>query len=335
MSIFVPNRYSAEDHISIGLCYIFNLCPDSIAEQFLTIIHNKSNKSNLGKFVKAEFIGHEYISDKAASRPDIRIETSECNLYIEIKVDSKPDKDQISRHLKSINKNDYLILLSKYDANFSANDFKFEPLITPKERANFQWNDLEQLFSKEENLNPTQIKIIDDFKSALFGNGLKTRTYKNFAGSIYEDASEAQHNFLLNYKDLIKSAGWKASKRIHEYTIRVNPFKIGSDILLNPRIEHSPTFDDKCIFQESDCSTIFVYNFEDIEKYKTKLNKLSTLTSNQLQYVEIKVDYEPDSNYGFYKIGWLAMPLKFDLQNNLIEAEVLSNWSVLKKTLFE
>ena len=339
MNIFLPNSFPHEDKISIGFCYLLNLCSDHIGNAFLKKVVELSKTSNIdfGTFVKAEFIANTYIDSNAISRPDILIETTTIELYLEIKVDSQPDFNQILRHCKTIPKKGYLILLSKIESQILSEAFEDSRYLRPSNRSHFKWVDFDSILTESDELNGTQKKIVNDFKQTLHTKELKGRSYNNLKGSIYEDESESQHSFLKHYAELMKEANWKASKFVNAYCIRANPVKFGQDILFNPRPDPSPTFIDKCYFYESMCSSVFIYKKTDIQKYRDRLAEYAENTSNRAVFYDYEGDYADceDEAGKFYLIGWLITPLDFDLQNRLDEAWTLKTWSNLRSLLIK
>ena len=339
MNIFLPNSFPNEDKISIGFCYLLNLCSDHIGNAFLKRVIELSNIDHVdfGTFVKAEFIANTYIDSKAISRPDILIETTTLELYIEIKVDSQPDFVQILRHCKTIPKNGYLILLSKIESPKVSQAFEDSRYLRPTDRSHFKWVDFDSILTESHELNETQKKIVSDFKQTLHTKELKGRSYNNLNGSIYEDESESQHNFLKHYAELMKEANWKASKFVNAYCIRANPVKFGQDILFNPRPDPSPTFIDKCYFYEAMCSTVFIYKKTDIPKYRDRLADFAKNAENRAIFYDNEAGYEvsEDEAGKYYLIGWLITPLDFDLQNRLDETWTLKTWSDLRALLIK
>lgn len=337
MNLFLPNNFSHEDKISIGFCYLLNLCSFQIGNAFLKRIIELSNNTSIdfGSFVKAEFIANSYIDSEAISRPDILIETTTIEIYIEIKVDSQPDFDQILRHCQTIPKSGYLILLSKFESQKISEAFDDSRYLRPTNKSHFKWVDFDNILVENSALNDTQKKIVSDFKQTLHTKGLKARSYENLKGSIYEDKSESQHSFLKHYAELMKQAEWKASKFSREYTIRANPVKFTEDILFNPRPDPSPTFFDKCYFYESVCSNIFVYKKSDIQKYKDRLAQFAEASDSRIVYRDYDDDYSDYEDDGSVLIGWLIMPLDFDLQNNLTDNLTIEMWSRLRTELLK
>lgn len=337
LNIFIPNNLSHEDKISNGFCYLLNLCPEVIGNAFLKRILELSQNTaiDFGSFVKANFIANSYIDSEAISRPDILIETTTTEIYIEVKVDAQPDFDQISRHCQTIPKKSYLILLSKIESQKISESFNDTKYLKPENKSHFKWVDFDDILVESNKLNDTQKKIVSDFKQTLHTKGLKARSFENLKGSIYDDKSESQHHFLKHYADIMKEAEWKASKFSREYTIRANPIKFGQDILFNPRPDPSPTFIDKSYFYESMCSSIYIYKKIDIKKFRDRIAQFATSADDRTVFYELNEDYSDcvDEDGKYYLIGWLIMPLDFDLQNRLNDRQVEDQWSKLKSEL--
>ncbi len=331
MNIFIPNRNTAEDQISAGFCYLLNSCPREVGDAFLNKIVELAQleRSDVGHFVKAQFIGYDYISDDAISRPDILIETTtEQQLYIEVKVDAHPDQKQILRHIETIPNKSLLLLISKHEMIFNDQALNIKNYIRPQTRSHFKWIDFEAIFNEAKSGNETQRKLISDFKVALHSKGLKSRSFEKYKGSIYENDSESEHHFLMYYSQLIKDCGWKTTKVKTEYTIRINPEKRGADLLLNSRLEPAPVINDICYFFEADCIWIWAYSKEQLHFHKSKLNTFTSQASDQLKFIE--ADEDELQTDGLFFAGWLVVPLEFDSQNRLNEKLAITIWTDLR-----
>lgn len=326
MNIFTPTKISYEDQISTGFCYLLNISEKLIGNHFLDIISRQSGieRISLGDFIQADFIGSNYITNHAVSKPDIEIITSKLSIFIENKVESPADSDQLLNHLKSIPRKSLLILLTKYS-------YKIDPAVTrsntylkPKLTDHFKWIDFESCFNEAVSTNPVLKKMISDFKATLHSEGIKGRSYNELSGSIYDDGTESQTQFLIDYCEVIKSAGWKASKFSREFTIRVNPLKFGKHFLINPRPYPSSTIDDQIYFYEQDLVHIFRYSDTDKIQLIQILEKFSKENPYNIKF--INHDNQSEENI---LVGYLMIPLHFSIENKIDFTLLEKIWSEL------
>ncbi|MBC7457489.1 MAG: hypothetical protein H7235_04375, partial [Bdellovibrionaceae bacterium] len=179
MNLFVPKRTSYEDQVSAGFCYLLNICDKSLGNLFLDKMSELSGveRSILGDFVNCDFIGSKYISEKAISKPDIEIVTSTTSIYIENKIEASADSIQLAKHLKSIPRKSYLMLLTKYVYKIDQAVLNTNSYIKPTSSDHFRWIDFDLAFSESATTNFVEKKLLSDFKATLHSEGIKGRSY--------------------------------------------------------------------------------------------------------------------------------------------------------------
>lgn len=163
---------------------------------------------------------------------------------------------------------------------------------------------------------------------------VRARGYENFSGSIYEDNTEAQHNFLLYYSGIIKQCGWRTMKAVNAYTIRINPVAAARDILLNTRLQAVSLDDSDTQHQEQDIERLFLYKKSDVEIYKNKLIQFSDNNEYSIKYLENDDDFADRlENDKLFDIGELMIPLEFDGNSRLNENRMIKIWTELYRHL--
>ncbi|MBC7459042.1 MAG: hypothetical protein H7235_12225 [Bdellovibrionaceae bacterium] len=147
------------------------------------------------------------------------------------------------------------------------------------------------------------------------------------AGSIYDDGTESQHQFLIDYCKVIKNAGWRASKFSRENTIRVNPSKTAKDFLINPRPCPSVTIDNQSYFFEQDLVNIFAYPDTNSENLIVALEKFSLSNGFGIKFYNF---YDAENSGHHHFVGHLMIPLHFSIDNKIDFVQLEAVWSKLR-----
>jgi len=137
---------------------------------------------------------------KTKSRPDAQIKTLNSSLYIESKVIAGINKEQLRNHLKELDKDDTLLLIT---ANTD------EKINKNKNLLHINWSDIHKCFSKYEPKNKTEKFIISQFTNYLEVIGLSDFTGFN------NDDFDYFINRIDDYKPVVKNKIDKFGKGVY------------------------------------------------------------------------------------------------------------------------
>ena len=246
--LFYFSSYCPEDFFSHSLAYVTNLFPE-VGEQLTNTIGALAAKKSdyFGAFEQCEFVGHECQANHVVSRPDLKILCANRTIYLENKLDSPLNLEQMQRHATLTCRNPQCSLV------FVSNIQHISPLlrtlagyIHPTDRDHYVWTDFLAAFTPPDARHSLPGKILGDFADALKANGMVGRNIKGAGGSLYTFNSEAARMALQGLWHLLKDVGFRVAKLPqHETTIRAYPVKYRQYPLLNPRFAPTASWLDK------------------------------------------------------------------------------------------
>jgi len=320
-NIFVYKNLKNEDHFTNSLGYLLNLFPRELGDRFVSKLATSTGKSAdyLGKFIEAEFTGHNFLNEDSTSKPDLVIHTEKLKLFFEIKLAAPLSDSQLERHLNDVrSEKGKLILISNVRTKVSKKVLAQSDYLKPLYHDHFFWTEFEPVFNFKFRKNSLEYLLLSDFQKSLRSNEIKARQIVGAEDNLYTGGSKAQALALNILGDILKDIGFKVWRLPQEHTLRVYPKKMKEYPLINPRFYSTGEWLSPELIEE--CLVIICYVDINNDAQIELLSRLNVLDSKD------HITIFTGNWEGYYKY-YLYVPLQFKAVGDSFDL----NWENLKE----
>ena len=182
-----------EDNTTKAFINCLEYCDNNLFKQFIDYFNLKFKYSSKPQYLLQV--------SKSKSRPDAQIKAVDSSIYIESKVAAGISSEQLYNHLKELNKNDILLLITT-----NTND----KIVERKNLKHIKWSDIHKCFSSYEPKSSKEKFILNQFNNYLEVIGLS-----EFNGFTNDDF-DFFINVIEDYKPIVRNKLEKFSNKVYE-----------------------------------------------------------------------------------------------------------------------